>query len=207
MKHTTVRQPPEDELPPELSKGYNMTGRFVEQGFEYVPPAPAGSMSASAGDMVQFMIAHLADGKNGDARILQRRHGPADARPALHPDPRLEGMAYGFMRQNYGDELIVEHGGDTFAFHSYFVMLPEAKPDFSFRTTRPPAGLAQHPAQVPAGSLLSRRRTSRPPQARGRFCQPSEPLPRPVCARSDIRMQISPARHTVRRCRMSRRRR
>ncbi len=138
MKHTTVRQPPEDELPPELSKGYKWEqGRFVEQGFEYVPPAPAGSMSASAGDMVQFMIAHLAGGKNGDVRILNEDTVRTMQGPLFTPDPRLEGMAYGFMRQKYGDELIVEHGGDTFAFHSHFVMLPERNSGYfvSFNTT------------------------------------------------------------------------
>ena len=38
-------------------------GQFKEQGFEYVPAAPAGSMSASAADMARFMIAHLQNGR------------------------------------------------------------------------------------------------------------------------------------------------
>jgi hypothetical protein len=41
------------------------------------------------------------------------------------------------MRQRFGDELIVEHGGDTEAFHSFFVMVPERKFGFfvSYNTT------------------------------------------------------------------------
>jgi hypothetical protein len=106
-------------------------------GFEYVPPAPAGSVSASAGDIVRFMIAHLQNGAYDSTRILNE-----DTARRMHSllfthDPRIEGMAYGFMRMKYGDELIVEHGGDTFAFHSFFVMLPERKSGFfvSYNTT------------------------------------------------------------------------
>ena len=48
MKHTMVRQPAADKLPPEQSKGYKFaSGEFREEGFEYVPAAPAGSMSAA----------------------------------------------------------------------------------------------------------------------------------------------------------------
>ncbi len=138
MTHTTVRQPPQDELPADLSKGYKWeNGRFVEQGFEYVPPAPAGSMSASAGDMVKFMIAHLQNGKYGDAHILNDDTAHKMHSQLFTHDPRIEGMAYGFMRQKYGDELIVEHGGTTFNFHTQFVMLPERNSGFfvSFNTT------------------------------------------------------------------------
>ena len=138
MTHTTIRQPAEDKLPPEMSKGYAYAdGHFVEKGFEYVPPAPAGSMSASAGDIVKFMIAHLQNGEYHGARILNE-----DTARQMHSllfthDPRIEGMAYGFMRMKYGDEEIVEHGGDTFLFHSFFVMLPQRNSGFfvSYNTT------------------------------------------------------------------------
>ncbi len=145
MQHTTVRQPPEEELPSDLSKGYSYSGgKFVEQGFEYVPAAPAGSMSASAGDMVKFMIAHLQNGKYGDTRIMSEETARTMRDTLFTHDPRIEGMAYGFMRMRYGDELIVEHGGDTLAFHSHFVMLPERNSGFfvSYNTTT--AGAARN---------------------------------------------------------------
>jgi CubicO group peptidase (beta-lactamase class C family) len=138
MQHTTVRQPAEDQLPADMSKGYAYSrGKYVKRGFEYVPPAPAGSMSASAGDMVKFLIMHLQNGTYEGQQILNE-----DTAKQMHSllfthDPRLEGMAYGFMRQRFGDELIVEHGGDTEAFHSFFVMVPERKFGFfvSYNTT------------------------------------------------------------------------
>ncbi len=138
MNHTTVRQPAEDKLPAEMSKGYKYAGgKFIEQGFEYVPPAPAGSMSAAAGDIIKFMIAHLQNGEYEGQRILKEDTARQMRSLLFTHDPRLEGMAYGFMRMNYGGEQIIEHGGDTFAFHSYFVMLPTHKAGFfvSYNTT------------------------------------------------------------------------
>jgi len=144
MHHSTIRQPAEDKLPPELSKGYEYAGgRFVEQGFEYVPAAPAGAMSASAGDMVKFMIAHLQNGKVGDVRIISEQTAKAMHGSLFRHDPRIEGMAYGFMRMKYGDEQIVEHGGDTFAFHSHFVMLPERNSGFFVSYNTATAGAAR----------------------------------------------------------------
>ncbi len=138
MQHTTVRQPAEDKLPPDMSQGYSYTnGRFVKKGFEYVPPAPAGSMSASAGDMVKFMIMHLQNGKYEDQQILNDETARQMHSLLFTHDPRIEGMAYGFMRMKYGGEEIIEHGGDTHAFHSYFVLLPQRRFGFfvSYNTT------------------------------------------------------------------------
>ncbi len=128
MDHTTVRQPEADKLPAEMSKGYKFErGQFKEQGFEYVPPAPAGSMSASAGDMAKFMIAHLQDGASGDHRILKEETARRMRELLFTHDKRLNGMAYGFMRLSYNGQEFVEHGGDTYWFHSDLFLLPAHK--------------------------------------------------------------------------------
>jgi CubicO group peptidase (beta-lactamase class C family) len=126
MRHTSVRQPPADELSADMSKGYRWTrGQFKEQGFEYVPIAPAGSMASSAGDMAHFLIAHLQNGRYGDARILRDETARQMHGQLFTHDPSQPGMAYGFMRLNYNGHEVVEHGGDTFLFHSQFMTLPE----------------------------------------------------------------------------------
>ena len=208
MNHTTVRQPAEDKLPAEMSKGYKYEGgKFVELGFEYVPPAPAGSMSASAGDIIKFMIAHLQNGEYEGQRILKEDTARQMRSLLFTHDPRLEGMAYGFMRMNYGGEQIVEHGGDTFAFHSYFVMLPERNAGFfvSYNTTT--AGSSRNtllkalldryypPPQLP------------PAKARGRFRRACEPLPRPVWRDPTFLHRPGQAGRLVRRMERERRRR
>ena len=131
MSHTMVRQPPADKMPANMSKGYKYTdGQFKEQGFEYVPAAPAGSMSSSAVDMSHFLIAHLQNGQYGSTRILKEETARQMRDLLFTHDPTLAGMAYGFMRMTYNGEPIIQHGGDTFYFHSYFVMLPESKAGF-----------------------------------------------------------------------------
>jgi len=126
MHHTSVRQPAEDEMPADMSKGYKFQrGKFQEEGFEYVPAAPAGCMSASAEDMAKFMIAHLQNGQYESAHILKEESAKKMRETLFTHDERLEGMAYGFMRATYNGEKILHHGGDTFLFHSFFVMLPE----------------------------------------------------------------------------------
>src|SRR5207302_915069 len=72
MEQTLTRQPAEDKLPADISKGYEWKdGRFKEQEFEYVPAAPAGCMSTTAADAARFMLAHLNDGQLGSGRILK----------------------------------------------------------------------------------------------------------------------------------------
>lgn len=131
MEYTLVRQPAEDELPAEMSKGYAYErGRYVEEGFEYVPLAPAGTIASSAGDMARFMIAHMRDGGDDSPQILQEETARRMRELLFTHDEALEGMAYGFMRMTYNGEQIVHHGGDTRLFHSFLVMLPERKTGF-----------------------------------------------------------------------------
>ncbi len=128
MHNTTVRQPAADKLSADMSKGYKYaSGKYWEQGFEYVPPAPAGSMAASAGDIAKFMIAHLQDGQYHDARILKPETAQQMRETLWTHDASQPGMAYGFMRMSYNGEEIVEHGGDTRWFHSHYVTLPKHK--------------------------------------------------------------------------------
>jgi CubicO group peptidase (beta-lactamase class C family) len=128
MSHTLARQPAEDKMPADMSKGYKFErGRYKEEGFEYVPIAPAGAISASAGDMAKFMIAHLQDGHYDSAQILKEETARRMRELLFTHDEALDGMAYGFMRMSYNGEAIVQHGGDTFWFHSLLLMLPERK--------------------------------------------------------------------------------
>lgn len=131
MEHTSVRQPAPEALPAALSKGYKWeNGRYEEKAFEYCPIGPAGCMSASAGDLVPFLIAHLQDGRYGSTRILREETARRMRTPLFAHDPRLPGMGYGFMRMASNGETIVQHGGDTLYFHTYFALLPDRHTGF-----------------------------------------------------------------------------
>src|SRR4030095_9832348 len=70
MSHSTFTQPLPSNLAPLMSNGYRLAYGEA-QAFEIVNPYPAGSLSSSATDMSQFMMAHLADGELGNAHILK----------------------------------------------------------------------------------------------------------------------------------------
>src|SRR5262245_59674944 len=70
MTHSMFAQPLPSNLAPLMSGGYRL-GSDSAGPFEIVNPFPAGSLSSSAADMAQFMMAHLQDGQLGDVRILK----------------------------------------------------------------------------------------------------------------------------------------
>ena len=126
MKHTLIRQPATDKLPATISKGYRWKdGQFKDEGFEYLSLAPAGAISASAGDITHFMLAHLHDGKYGQARILKPETARRMREPLFRHDPKVDAMCHGFWEMHRNGQRILEHGGDTLVFHSMFAMLPE----------------------------------------------------------------------------------
>jgi CubicO group peptidase (beta-lactamase class C family) len=125
MDRSTAQQPIPEHLAANMSQGYrHQNGRFQAQGFEYVPTGPDGAISATAVDMAHFMLAHLQDGRLGDAQILQ----PATVRQMhqthYQPDLRLPGIAHGFMESDYYGLRLIGHGGDTFWFHTAMELIP-----------------------------------------------------------------------------------
>ena len=92
---------------------------------EYFEIVPASGMSATATDMAHFMIAHMQDGRFADDQILQRATAQDMHRRHFTNDPRLSGMAYGFVEQRRGDERILMHAGSTNfeQFQSYLMLL------------------------------------------------------------------------------------
>jgi CubicO group peptidase (beta-lactamase class C family) len=126
MTHTTTRQPLPDALAQDMSQGYKFVdGAYEAQDFERIIVAPAGSVSASAADMARFMIAHLQNGRYGDAAILQEATARLMHSQLFTHDPRLTGMAYGFIEMDMNSQDIIGHGGDTAWFHSMLALLPE----------------------------------------------------------------------------------
>jgi CubicO group peptidase (beta-lactamase class C family) len=125
MARSTFRQPLPEPLAPLMSKGYARASDGAKS-FEMVQAWPAGSMSTSAEDVSRFMLAHLQEGRLGDAVILRpetarlmhaRQFGRHDAQP---------GMALGFYEETSHGHRIIGHGGDTAYFHSDLHLVPDA---------------------------------------------------------------------------------
>lgn len=82
-------------------------------------------MSSTALDMAQFMIAHLQDGRLGDARILQKSTAEQMHQRQFANDPRLNGFTLGFFDVEQNQQRILEHGGGMPTFHGLLALLPE----------------------------------------------------------------------------------
>lgn len=127
MTHTTSRQPMPTALNARMSQGY----RFVDGGYQPQPDlnvianvAPAASFRSTASDMARFMIAHLSDGRSGDAGILQ----PVTARlmhnQSFTHDTHVNGMAHGFWEMDMNSQHIIGHAGSHFIFNSLVMLFP-----------------------------------------------------------------------------------
>ena len=123
MDNTSSRQPLPARLLNQMASGYPKPGQ-PSPGFEYVGPAPAGSISASGTDMGRFMIAHLQNGELDGQRILQPQtaammhDSPLDRIDPASLIPPLNRMHLGFFETNVNGRAIVGHLGDTIAFHT-----------------------------------------------------------------------------------------
>jgi hypothetical protein len=72
------------------------------------------------------MIAHLQDGRLGDARILQAATAQEMHRQQFTNDPHVNGMTYGFVEMTLNGQRLLMHSGTTNdeQFHSLLVLLP-----------------------------------------------------------------------------------
>ena len=105
MTHSTFREPLPADLAPDMSTAYTFkNGLFKAEDFELLNGmAPAGSLSASAVDMAQFMIAHLQDGRFGDQRILKEETARFMHTRLFGHDAHVAGNAHGFWEANVND--------------------------------------------------------------------------------------------------------
>lgn len=126
MRHSTFRQPLPLELTSNMAMGYTYENGAHKAGeFEYIGIAPSGSMSATSTDMAKFMIAHLEDGRYGRVRILQEGTAQEMHSRQFSHDPRINGMAYGFVEGRFNARKNIGHGGGTNYFSSLLMLLPE----------------------------------------------------------------------------------
>jgi CubicO group peptidase (beta-lactamase class C family) len=148
MTHSTFRQPLPSNLASFMSSGYRR-GSDPAKPFEIINPFPAGSLSSSAADMAQFMMAHLQDGQLGGARILK----PETAR-LMHSrlfalDDAANAMCYGFYEESRNGHRIIGHGGDTIYFHSDLHLVLDQNVGFfvSYNSAGTSAGLGDSPRE------------------------------------------------------------
>lgn len=127
MEHSSFREPLPAEIAPDMSVAYTYkNGLLKAEDFELLNGMnPAGSLSACATDMANFMIAHLQNGQFGDRRILKEETAKFMHTRLFAHDPRVAGNAHGFWEADFNRLHLIEHGGDTLYFHSQLALIPE----------------------------------------------------------------------------------
>lgn len=131
MTQSTFRQPLPGEFEADMSLGY-MSGDDEPRAFEMVTTAPAGSLSATADDMANFMIMHLQDGRFGDQQILSPEMARLMHSPSMETPPGFATIAHGFFSQVKNGRRVIGHGGDTIVFHTSLELIPEEGVGFFF---------------------------------------------------------------------------
>jgi len=126
MKNSTYRQPPTLDSPARIAKPYRfINGSYTEASFEYLLPEPAGSMSSTASDMANFMMAHLYGGSYGGGRILKEETLKEMHKQHFTYDPTLGGMTLGFMEGVFNDKEVIFHSGSTMLYNTSLYLVPE----------------------------------------------------------------------------------
>ena len=129
MTRSTFTQPLPADLAPLMSNGYRL-GSDTPEPFEIVNAFPAGSLSSSATDMAQFMMAHLGEGQLGNARILKPETTRLMHSRLFALDDGANAMCYGFYEESRNGHRIIGHGGDTIFFHSDLHLVLDQKLGF-----------------------------------------------------------------------------
>ena len=126
MEHSAATQPLPPDLADDLSEGYHYRdGAYDAKDFEWVAAAPTAPVHTTATDMARFMLAHLQNGEYGDKRILHESTALDMHRQHFTHDPRLPGMAYGFLTSRENDQHIIAHDGESARFSTILALLPE----------------------------------------------------------------------------------
>ncbi|HEX9655069.1 MAG TPA: serine hydrolase domain-containing protein [bacterium] len=124
MAHTAFFFP--ENVESDLAVGYKYEQAHY-QPFEpeYLNLAPAGGLLSTAGDMAQFMIAHLNSGRNGHTAILKPESLAEMQRRHFSAHPQMPGWCYGFYENFRNRRRAVMHTGQTRGYSSLLYLIPE----------------------------------------------------------------------------------
>lgn len=127
MARSTAAQPVPNDLAGDLARSYDSDASPPEPiPFTFDTMAPDGSISATATDMANFMIAHLRpdDGILTDS-ILTRATTARMHERSFAADPRLGGRAHGFVDRTINGHRVLMHDGSWEGFQSALVLVPD----------------------------------------------------------------------------------
>ena len=111
MARSTFRQPVPAALAADLSKNYRYDNvEHREVPFIYLRVSAVGEGHTTVTDMAKFIMAHLA---TGDSPILQEATLRQMHSQLFAHDPRVSGIAYGFVQTTQNGKQILRHEGNN----------------------------------------------------------------------------------------------
>lgn len=140
MTRTNITVP--ESLQVDLAQGYEYEGGANKLAdWEWYHTTPASSINASAADMGRFIIAHLQNGRYGNARIMSENAALDMHRQHMTSHPALAGFAYGFYEEVANGERLLEHGGNVEGFSAQLTLIPARGVGFFIASQHEPAHL------------------------------------------------------------------
>jgi CubicO group peptidase (beta-lactamase class C family) len=126
MTRSTATEPVPAALAADLAHSYD-AGVHPPRRIPFIfdPMAPDGSISTTAGDLANFMIAQLRSGRFGAAEILSPASMTRMHQQSFAPDPRLDGYAHGFKERTINGHRVLMHDGGWEGFVSGLLLVPE----------------------------------------------------------------------------------
>jgi len=111
---------------PDVAVGYDFDeGKFEPAERPMDSVVPSGSLVSTATDMAHFMIAHLQNGRYGEARIVSEKAAALMHERQFSNHPKLPGIGLGFFETYKNGLRGLEHSGDLPGFQSQLFLLPE----------------------------------------------------------------------------------
>ena len=142
MTHSTATEPVPAALAADLARSYDSDADPVRPiPFTFDPDLPDGSVSATADDLANFMIAQLDQGRFGSTSILDPATMAVLHTPSFAADPRLAGYAHGLETRLRNGYRLLMHGGSWEGFESLLVLIPGCDLGL-FLTTNATGGVA-----------------------------------------------------------------
>jgi CubicO group peptidase (beta-lactamase class C family) len=163
MSHSTFEQPLPAELAALMAKSYRRSDQPAIAPFETIL-APAGALSATAGDMSRFLRALMNGGELDGVRILPKARldemmGPQSSSPAGY-------MGLVFIGKKIAGRDAIWHNGETMAFFSDLEFLPAD--GIGIFVSRDGIGDIKTGREIPnIAPTVARRFLSEPPRAGG----------------------------------------
>ena len=122
MQHASFRQPLPDPLAADLVRADDGS----PLPFDILTPVPAAGLTISGEDMARFMIAHLQNGRYGDAQLLRAETAQQMHELRYYSARSLLPIALGFYHLDRNGQDIIGHTGALPLFQSELALFPQA---------------------------------------------------------------------------------